>query len=160
MSLGGANPLLIQLLPGVEAAALPGLGGDVSLQTTAVPGLMRATGDAGALDRLSAALSGHEGVSYVEPERTVHIEVTPNDPYFANNSMWGLNGQYGIKAPAAWDVTTGSTRVTVADIDTGIDYNHPDLYKNIWINQGEIPASRRGEPRRPRRRRPASPSTT
>ena len=57
--------------------------------------------------------------------------------------MWGLNGQYGIKAPAAWDVTTGSTRVTVADIDTGIDYNHPDLYKNIWINQGEIPASRR-----------------
>ena len=63
---------------------------------------------------------------------------------FANNSMWGLNGQYGIKAPAAWDVTTGSTLVTVADIDTGIDYNHPDLYKNIWINQGEIPASRRG----------------
>ena len=104
---------------------------------------MRATGDAGALDELSAALSGHEGVSYVEPESTVHIDRVTNDPYFANNSMWGLNGQYGIKAPAAWDVTTGSTRVTVGDIDTGIDYNHPDLYKNIWINQGEIPASRR-----------------
>ena len=77
MSMGDGNPLLIQLLPGVEAAALPGRGVDVSLQTTAVPGLMRATGDAGALDRLSAALSGHEGVSYVEPESTVHIDGRP-----------------------------------------------------------------------------------
>ena len=89
MSLGGANPLLIQLLPGVEAAALPVDGVDVSLQTTDVPGLMRATGDAGALDRLSAALSGQEGVSYVEPERTVHIDGSPNDPYFANGSTVG-----------------------------------------------------------------------
>ena len=144
MTLGGSDRLLIQLLPGVEAAALAGHGAGVSLQATAVPGLMRATGDAGALDRLSAALSGHEGVGYVEPESMVHIDAAPNDPFFANNSMWGLNGQYGIDAPAAWDVTTGSTLVTVADIDTGVDYNHPDLYKNIWINQGEIPASRRG----------------
>ena len=50
-------------------------------------------------------------------------------------------GRYGINAPSAWDVTTGSTKVTVADIDTGIDYNHPDLYQNVWINQKEIPAT-------------------
>ncbi len=143
MSLGVANPLLIQLMPGVDAAALSAQEVDVSLQTTDIPGLMRATGDAGALGRLSAALSGREGVSYVEPEHTVHIERSPDDPFFANNSLWGLNGRYGINATAAWDVTTGSTLVTVADIDTGIDYNHPDLYKNIWINQAEIPASRR-----------------
>ena len=37
---------------------------------------MRATGDAGALDELSAALSGHEGVSYVEPERRFHIDLS------------------------------------------------------------------------------------
>ena len=35
----------------------------------------------------------------------------------------------------------------VGVIDSGVDYNHQDLYKNIWINQGEIPASRRAEPR-------------
>ena len=140
----GANPLLIQFQPGFEAAALSVDGIDVSLQTTDIPGLMRATGDADALARLSAGLSGHEVVRYVEPEQTLHIDGSPNDPDFANDSMWGLNGQNGIKAPAAWDVTTGSTRVTVADIDTGIDYNHPDLYKNIWINQAEIPTSRAG----------------
>lgn len=46
-----------------------------------------------------------------------------------------------ISAPTAWATTEGSAKVTVADIDTGIDYTHPDLYLNVWINQGEIPAS-------------------
>ncbi len=60
--------------------------------------------------------------------------VTPNDPSFS--------AQYDmtkISAPTAWATTTGSAKVTVAVIDTGIDYTHPDLYLNVWINQGEIP---------------------
>src|SRR5262249_19194324 len=39
----------------------------------------------------------------------------------------------------AWDTTTGSNSVIVADIDTGADYNHQDLAANIWHNPGEIP---------------------
>jgi subtilisin family serine protease len=74
--------------------------------------------------------------------------VTPNDPSFG--SQWDLQnlGQNGgiagadIRAPQAWAVTTGHNRVTVAVIDTGIDYDHPDLYQNVWINQAEIPLSR------------------
>lgn len=61
---------------------------------------------------------------------------TPNDPSFA--SEYGLTN---IAAPPAWDISTGSRQVVVANIDTGIDYRHPDLYKNIWINQAEIPAA-------------------
>jgi subtilisin family serine protease len=67
----------------------------------------------------------------------------PSDASFRDGTLWNLNGPNGINAPRAWATTTGSARVTVAVIDTGIDYTHPDLYQNIWINQQEIPAGRR-----------------
>ncbi len=38
--------------------------------------------------------------------------------------MWGLKA---IKAPEAWDITTGSPNVIIAVIDTGVDYEHPEL---------------------------------
>jgi thermitase len=74
---------------------------------------------------------------------------TPNDPRFGE--LWGLKntgsnepggrtpGVLGadIDALRAWDITTGSRNVTVAVIDTGIDYNHPDLQENMWVNVAE-----------------------
>src|SRR5262245_17505502 len=51
--------------------------------------------------------------------------VTPTDPRYA--SQWDLKD---IGAPKGWTYTTGTTRTTVAVIDTGIDYNHQDLYDN------------------------------
>jgi subtilisin family serine protease len=82
-------------------------------------------------------------VAVPAPAVTEHIALTPNDPEFNDGNLWGLSGTYGVNAPGAWDVTTGSpATVTIADIDTGADYDHPDLYQNIWINQPEIPASR------------------
>src|SRR5262245_15719949 len=66
-------------------------------------------------------------------ERAVPSTV-PNDPMF--DKLWGMEA---IHAPEAWDLTTGSTKVVVAVIDTGVDYTHPDLYKNVWLNQDEIP---------------------
>ncbi len=69
----------------------------------------------------------------------------PDDPGFP--LQWGLEnaGQapfYGkpgadISAKTAWGATTGSSTVTIALIDTGVDYNHPDLAANIWKNPGE-----------------------
>ncbi len=56
----------------------------------------------------------------------------PNDPLL--NDQWGMTR---IQAPAAWDITTGNNEVVVAVIDTGVDYNHPDLADNIWINAVE-----------------------
>jgi subtilisin family serine protease len=95
------------------------------------------------------------GYRYVVPnfyEANPLLDNIPNDTFFGleygmRNTGQTINGQVGIagddvSATQAWDITTGSTHVTVADIDTGIDYNHPDLHNNIWINQAEIPASR------------------
>ena len=85
-----------------------------------------------------------QGVAYVEPDFVISPTALPNDPSFS--TLWGLNnvGQSGgvadvdIDAPEAWNTTTGSRSVVVAVIDTGIDYNHPDLASNIWRNPGEI----------------------
>ncbi len=62
-------------------------------------------------------------------------DTTPNDPSYS--SLWGLSGTYGIKAPQAWDISTGSNTIVVGVIDTGVDYTHSDLSANMWINPGE-----------------------
>lgn len=90
-----------------------------------------------------AQLAKHPAVEYAEYNYIVHALATPNDPSFGE--LWGLNntGQAGgtagadISALDAWDVSTGNNDVIVGVIDTGIDYNHPDLAANIWRNPGE-----------------------
>src|SRR2546426_954281 len=80
-------------------------------------------------------------VLYAEPNWIVDAQIIPDDPSFS--SLWGLNnaGQSGgipdadIDALEAWDITTGSSDVVVAVIDTGIDYTHPDLSANMFRNE-------------------------
>ena len=61
---------------------------------------------------------------------------TPNDPLFSQ--QWALTN---IGAPAAWAISTGSTNVVVALLETGVRYDHEDLTANMWRNPGEIPGN-------------------
>jgi subtilisin family serine protease len=63
----------------------------------------------------------------------------PNDPLYAE--QWYLKAFPGVNAEVAWDVTTGDTTQTIAIIDTGVDWDHPDLDGNIWRNWDEIPGN-------------------
>jgi hypothetical protein len=88
--------------------------------------------NASGIDATLAKLRKDPRVRYAEPNFIVHADAVPNDPSYS--SLWGMSM---IGAPAAWDVTTGSAGVTVADIDTGVDWSHPDLSSQIWVNPGE-----------------------
>lgn len=95
------------------------------------------------IDEAIARYLNHLDVLYAEPNYIVQRLVTPNDPDFG--SLWGLHntGQSSgtedadIDAPEAWDLTTGSSNVVVAVIDTGIDYNHEDLSANMFRNSDD-----------------------
>ena len=83
-------------------------------------------------------------VLYAQPNYIATTYVEPDDPYYHSSGSWGqdfpdLWGLYKISAESAWDITTGSQDVVVAVIDTGVDYNHPDIAANMWINKDEIP---------------------
>lgn len=86
-------------------------------------------------------------LAYVEPNYIVQLDGIPDDPDFA--LQWGLEntGQAGgipgadISGPFAWDVATAAETIVVAIVDSGVDYNHPDLAPNIFSNPGEIPAN-------------------
>ena len=79
------------------------------------------------------------------PLRMKALDVAPNDPLFP--SQWALDntGQDGgtpgadISAAEAWSETTGSRDVIVAIVDEGVNWAHPDLKNNMWLNTGEIP---------------------
>src|SRR5262249_54024976 len=100
---------------------------------------------------LDRSLKGVPGYVSAQPNFAYQVAATPNDARFGE--LWGMHntgqtvgGQVGtvdadIDAPEAWNLTRGSRSVVVAVLDTGIDYNHPDLAANMWRNPGEIPGN-------------------
>jgi len=97
------------------------------------------------VDKALAEYKAEKGVLNAEPDYELTVSSVPNDPLLSQ--QWSLRnfGQNGgkpgadIHAEQAWSVTTGSPKIVVAVLDTGIDYNNPDLADNIWINQADIP---------------------
>ncbi len=76
------------------------------------------------------------------------LNYTPTDPKYGE--LWGMkntgsndpSGAQGIagadiNAEQAWEITRGDRAIKVAVIDTGVDYRHPDLAANMWVNEAE-----------------------
>ncbi len=86
--------------------------------------------------KLDAAIADYlssDRVEAAQPNYYYHLLATPNDTNFG--SLWGMTK---ISAPQAWDLSTGSSTVVIANIDTGIKYDHEDLAANMWTNPGEV----------------------
>ena len=66
----------------------------------------------------------------IEPHYSLRApDVIPNDPYYYG--QWNLPQ---IEAPAAWDITTGSDKIVIAFVDSGVDLDHPEFRDKIWTN--------------------------
>ena len=125
------------IYPGAQLRPL----GDYGLYLVTLPKSVQAIDT---LDRFQRT----QGVDFAEPNYYVTREALPNDARFPE--QWALNnigqtvgGQVGVAgadvdAGLGWDLHTGSGSVIVAIVDDGIDYNHPDLSANMWVNPGEI----------------------
>jgi subtilisin family serine protease len=94
------------------------------------------------------------------------LAATPTDPSFS--LQWGssnigqsiptqgvggkeplgppANGTPGAddRALSAWGITTGSRSIVIAELDTGVEYTHPDLAANIWANPGGVGGCKAG----------------
>ena len=73
-------------------------------------------------DAVLNALSHNPNIEFAEPDLLLLPDATPSDPYYSLE--WHLPK---IEAPAAWDITTGSSNVIIAILDSGVDSTHPDL---------------------------------
>lgn len=99
------------------------------------------------LTKASMQITDIDGVEFVEPVlRIKRMAVEMDDPQFKNQWHYHNTGQNGftsgidIKLQEAWDMYNvfGNENVTVAIIDGGVDFSHPDLKGNLWVNEAEL----------------------
>lgn len=77
----------------------------------------------GNVEAVVKALNNNPNVEYAEPNYLFEATWTPNDTYYSGYQY----GPQNTDTEAAWDITRGSSSQEIAVIDSGVDYNHPDL---------------------------------
>ena len=92
-------------------------------QTYGIISLDSSASDEGFISLLASV----QGVKSISSEKKVRATLVPDDTYA--DLQWGLDT---VNAYEAWDITRGGHEVVVAVLDTGIDWNHPDIAPNIW----------------------------
>lgn len=105
-------------------------------------------------------LSNNPNIEYIEEDQIIKIDDPPVRPqdvkknnfnisssHIPNDTLWnrlyGLNSSYSasnvhINVEEVWKTSTGDSNIVIAVIDSGIDYTHPDLVSNLWVNPNEV----------------------
>ena len=73
-------------------------------------------------------------VTYAQPKPVAYPLFIPNDDSIKMANQYYLNN---IEAFAGWDVDSGDTNIIIGIVDSGTDWDHPDLTNNIYYNTGD-----------------------
>jgi subtilisin family serine protease len=89
-----------------------------------------------AFDAVSVAadFAADEHLLYAEPRYIQQLHEVPDDEFYLTGIQYYIDL---MQCPQAWDITHGDSLVIIGIVDTGVDWNHPDLFANIWVNPGE-----------------------
>uniref|UniRef100_UPI003D81641A S8 family serine peptidase n=1 Tax=Trichloromonas sp. TaxID=3069249 RepID=UPI003D81641A len=120
-----AGELLIQYKTGVSSGALAGelkqLGVTMAEELSRIK-VHRIKVKEANREKIKAVLAKNPRVAFVEDNFYASAVAVPDDDMYP--SQWHLPR---IAAPAGWDISTGTTMVPIAVIDSGVDPSHPDL---------------------------------
>jgi hypothetical protein len=161
-----SDRVIVKLKPGANSNEISNLQAQIGVtkvSTASQLGIDIWQIPSGTVEKIISTYKNDPRFEYIEPDYIITLEdvekpssatessekitpqaTTPNDPGYSQ--LWGLNniGQSGgtadadIDAPEAWDIQKGNQNLVIGVIDTGVDYDHPDLSANIWTNPGEI----------------------
>ena len=120
------DTVLVKFAPGLDRVARADFARGAQVELGPEVGrtgyvLLRAKGRA---EQLTRWLRNDKRLTSIERNHILRAAVEPNDPLYGSHQADYLRF---VRAPQAWDVTTGSGATTVAVIDTGIRRTHPDL---------------------------------
>ena len=80
----------------------------------------------------AAAIAASGVTDYAEPVYIHEVLYTPNDPQISQQYFLSR-----IQAFAGWDISRGDTNTVIGIIDSGTDWDHPDLQSNIILNYAD-----------------------
>lgn len=147
------NHIMVQFQDYLSPAALDSFvrDNDLSLKSKMLlKGSYVFVSDAVSIDhmaKLTSSLQNTPGIRNAEANYLMFATAIPNDPRM--NQLWGFQNQgrntkgeggyqtgNDTRVNKAWDTLTDCSSILIGVLDTGIDYNHPDLKDNMSLELG------------------------
>ena len=86
------------------------------------------------IENALSALKNDPNILFASYDSIMRTSYIPNDPLYPQQWHHPV-----IQSPLAWDHTVGDPTIVIGIVDSGMQWNHPDLRENIYINWAEMP---------------------